>query len=164
MSYELRALVAQDALAEGLVARLAASIAVPLGKGLTLFPMAGDWAAPAPESVPAYPEFDDPQLTESLVSALADLSNAGPIAYIAIEEQSDLTWQAAVAWSAGRLQLLPAVQLPGAMRDASGGPVLSALRLLGAEVDPTRSDFGDFGLYRHRHTDEWRERPGGGEA
>ena len=155
MGYELRALIAAGPAVEDLTARLPGAVAIPLAGEIALIPMAGGWPSRLPPSPVAFPEFDDEELTAALVAVLEEASMAGPVGYISIEEQSDLTWQAAVAWSGGRRVLAPAVSQPGQGRSVEGGPVLSAFRLAGAVVDPATADFGDLGLYRHRQTTDW---------
>jgi len=159
VSYELRALVAASPVASRLAARLPGSVAVPISQGLALVPMAGPWLSELANSPPVFDELDDPQLSRELVALVEDVSRLGPIAYISIDEQSDMTWQGAAAWSEGTLSMPPEVQHPGEARAPNGGPVLAALRRLGAEVDPTRSDFDDFGLYQRRRTVAWLEDP-----
>src|SRR5207248_1062566 len=101
VSYELRALVAASPVASRLAARLPGSVAVPISQGLALVPMAGPWLSELANSPPVFDELDDPQLSREVVALVEDVSRLGPIAYISIDEQSDMTWQGAAAWSEG---------------------------------------------------------------
>jgi hypothetical protein len=159
VSYELRALVAANRVAARLAARLPGSLAIPISQGLALVPMAGPWLSELAGSPPVFDELDDLQLNRELVALVEEVSREGPIAYLSIDEQSDLTWQGAAVWSEGRVSMPPEVQRPGEARGPEGGPVLAALRRLGVDVDPARSDFSEFGLYQRRRTAAWLEEP-----
>jgi len=160
MSYELRAVVAAAPLIEEMAARLRHAVLVPLNRGLALIPVSGRWlrqvAQPGREH--PYPMFEC--LSGPLAGFLVEASVRGPVAYVEIEEMMDRTWQAAVAWSGGKLVLPPQEVLPGAAKPPGGGPVTEAFGVLGVTAEPGRDAWVSFGLYRFSRMEQWLEVPG----
>lgn len=148
MSYEFHGAVAATALADR-IARERLLRFVELPHALAVLLVDETW-----QPGPALSDFE--HLTQAGAGALAALSLGGPIAYVEIDEQSDLTWQGAVGWSGGRIALPASISRPGEARRPDGGPVAAAFAFLGAAIDPSTWDFGDAGLYRFRHMNGWR--------
>ena len=140
---------------QGIASRIIQPPVVSIAQGFAMLLMAPRWMLEvgSPDKTQAFPPLE--HLTAPIAELFRQYSKTGPIVYIEIDEQLGLTWQAAVGWSAARLALPLSVLNPGEGRPPGGGPVVEAFAFLGAEVDPDHSDFGDFGLYRFKHMNQW---------
>ena len=154
MAYDLQAAVARAPVLDQVARQAPGAPIVDLPGGLALLVADAAWLGdPGARSLPW---LDFERLTDAGARRLELASAAGPVVYLEIEEQSDLTWQGAAGWSDGRRSFGPRLLRPGEARPEDGGPVVAAFAFLGAAADPRGSDLPDFGLYRFRHTGEWR--------
>ncbi|MGX5182745.1 hypothetical protein ACWKT5_07945 [Streptomyces avermitilis] len=154
MSYELRAVMAGDAILRGASRDLRAARSALLGQGLSLMPMTdglydsvvdgGDTGALGFWRLP--PGFD---------KILADWSTAGPVAYVEAEYFGGVGEQQAAVWAGGTLVWGPLQVREGQPFPSAGSPISQALRRLGVVAGADEDEFSAVGLDRHRDSEEW---------
>jgi hypothetical protein len=161
MGYDLQAVIAGGALIDELAGRFKLAVQVPLVQGLALIPATSEWIGEVGKGELAqlrpFVEFET--LTSPVAQLLVAASSSGPVAYIEYFEFGNDSGEVAAVWSSGRLILPPTELSPGAVHGPGGGPILMALKMLGAEVDPHRDAIDSFGLTQFHKTSEWTQRP-----
>ncbi|MFJ4185699.1 hypothetical protein [Kitasatospora sp. NPDC089509] len=159
MSYELRALIGMVELLTVAAAEVPAARVVPLTQGLALIPVTsavlsalqGDAAVPKPGGGAGFGWHPD-----GFELRLAAWSKAGPIACVEAEYFGGTGTQRAAVWSDGRVVLGPLSSAESEPVPAEGTPISRALRWLGGQVEPGRTDeFASVGLGAHRSTADW---------
>jgi len=158
VSYDLKAIIAADAVADELLPRLGPSVVVRLGQGLSLIPPSDGWRGEARmgQSARAFPEFEN--LTVEVAEIIRQASVGAAIAYVEGESFGNVGGQTAAVWRDGELVLPPHQVIP-VVWTPEGGPIDEALRLLGVVRLPERDEFDSVGLGRFRHTEQWRVVP-----
>ncbi|MFJ3302879.1 hypothetical protein ACIPSA_07140 [Streptomyces sp. NPDC086549] len=129
MSYELRAVIAGEALLRA----VAGDRVAPLGQGLSLMPMRDDLGG----------------------ARLAEWSARGPVALVEAEYFGGVGEQQAAVWDGGALALGPLRVEEGEPFPADGSPISQALRRLGVQAGDGQDEFAAVGLGRHRSTGRW---------
>ncbi|MEU6063612.1 MULTISPECIES: hypothetical protein [Streptomyces] len=129
MSYELRAVIAGEAVLRAVAGDRVAS----LGQGLSLTPMGDD-------------------LSEE---RLAEWSDLGPVAVVEAEYFGGVGEQRAAVWERGALVLGPLRIEEGEPFGADGSPISQALRRLGVRAKGGADEFSAVGLDQHRSTSRW---------
>lgn len=150
-------MIAGRALIGELAGRFKLAVQVPLVQGLALIPATSEWLEEVGrgEVAQSRPFVEFETLTSSLAETLAAASARGPVAYVEYFEFGNDSGEVAAGWAGGRLILPPTELPPGAVHGPEGGPILIALKVLGAEVDPHRDSIDSFGLTQFHKTSEW---------
>lgn len=153
MSFELRAVIADEALLKTIAGDLSAAHA-PLDQGLSLMPMTDDLFDSVTNG-------DSTRvlgfwwLPGGFDSRLARWSADGPVAFVEAEYFGGVGEQQAAVWDDGRLVLGPLRIAEGQPFPVGGSPISQALRRLGAVARGGEDEFAAVGLGRRRHSDGW---------
>ncbi|MEV1069389.1 hypothetical protein [Streptomyces sp. NPDC050263] len=154
MSYELRAVIADDALLRDATRETGTARLVPLHRNVSLLPVTGDFFDAVTDG-----SSDRPLNFWSMPSGfdlrLALWSSTGPVAYVEAEYFGGAGEQQAAVWNNGALVLGPLLLPEGSALPAGGSPISQALRCLGIRRAGAYDEFEAAGLGRHRHTDDW---------
>ncbi|MGW1539052.1 hypothetical protein ACWCPM_01925 [Streptomyces sp. NPDC002309] len=152
--YELKAVIAEEAVLRDLTRGLPVARAASVGQGLWLMPMTNAVLDAVTdgggERVPGFR-----RLPAGFEKALAACSAAGPAAYVEAEYFGGAGEQHAVVWEGGAVVLGPLHLDEGEPFPPAGSPVSRALRRLGVAAGAGEDEFSAVGLGRHRRGEEW---------
>ncbi|MEU1623217.1 hypothetical protein ABZ479_38750 [Streptomyces sp. NPDC005722] len=156
MAYDLRALIAGQAVLAAVVRELPGARAASIGQGLSLLPLTDALLGPVADGeVGGAGGSGFSPLPEGLERRLAGWSAAGPVAYVEAEYFGGVGEQRAAVWDGGTLVLGPLDVEEGRPFPPAGSPISQALRRLGVVAGGGEDEFSAVGLDRHRCGEDW---------
>ncbi|MGW1783197.1 hypothetical protein ACWCQQ_29275 [Streptomyces sp. NPDC002143] len=154
MSYELRAVIADDDLLRNATREISTARLAPLHQNLSLLPVTDDFFDAVTDGSSNRP-LNFPRMPSGFDLHLALWSSTGPVAYVEAEYFGGAGEQQAALWNNGALVLGPLLLPEGSAHPAGGSPISQALRSLGVRRAGAYDEFEAAGLGRHRHTAGW---------
>ncbi|MCS0603094.1 hypothetical protein NX794_18025 [Streptomyces sp. LP11] len=154
MAYELRAVIAAEAVLRPAAAEIEGARVARLAQGLALLPVTDEVLGAVTDGGDAR-RLGFRSLTEGWEGGLARWSVAGPVAYVEVEYFGGAGEERAAVWAGGALTAGPfdTSARRGFRREVS--PVSAALRRLGVRAERGQDAFEAVGLERHRFTEDW---------
>ncbi|MFD7436510.1 hypothetical protein [Streptomyces sp. NPDC059861] len=152
--YDLKAVIAEEAVLRDVARDLPAARLASVGQGLWLMPMTDavfdSVADGSDEGVWGFW-----RLPGGFEKVLAGCSAGGPVAYVEAEYFGGAGEQQAAVWDGGALVLGPLHLEEGAPFPPAGSPVSQALRRLGVVAGAGQDEFSAVELGRYRRGAEW---------
>jgi len=156
MGYEIRGVISRGAVAQTVAEQFGPGTrAVELEQGFALVPYTGKAQdhVPGERGAKLSPFW---RLDSLVAELLAQVSRAGPLAYVEADFFGGVGEQRAAVWEAGALVWGPTGIEPQQATPPEGTPISQALRRIGVtRADPVWDEFDALGLRRYRHTDDW---------
>ncbi|MFE5754546.1 hypothetical protein ACFQ7M_18580 [Streptomyces massasporeus] len=154
MSYDLRAVIADQEVLRITTRDLPAARLASVGQGLALMPMT-DALCEAVADGGGDGAWGFQRFPGGFEKVLAGWSAGGPVAYVEAEYFGGVGEQRAAVWDAGAIVLGPLHVEEGEPFPPAGSPVSQALRRLGVVTGAAGDEFAAVGLDRHRHNEAW---------
>lgn len=152
--YDLKAVIAGEAVLRDVVRDLPAARAASVGQGLWLMPVTDAvWEFVADGGAQGVRGFR--RLSGRLEETLARCSSGGPVAYVEAEYFGGAGEQRAAVWDGGAFVLGPLHLEEGVPFPPAGSPVSQALRRLGAVAGAGADEFAAVKLGRYRRGEQW---------
>ncbi|MEU9229307.1 hypothetical protein AB0D40_33730 [Streptomyces massasporeus] len=154
MSYDLRAVIADEEMLRVATRDLSAARLASIGQGLSLMPMT-EALFEAVTDGSGDGTWGFRRFPGGFEKVLAGWSAGGPVAYVEAEYFGGVGEQRAAVWDAGTIVLAPLHVDEGEPFPPAGSPVSQALRRLGVVTRAGEDEFSAVGLDRHRHSGAW---------
>ncbi|MFD5910672.1 hypothetical protein ACFWHL_18350 [Streptomyces massasporeus] len=154
MSYDLRAVIADQEVLRIATRDLPAARLASIGQGLSLMPMTDALCAAVADGGGGG-TWGFRRFPGGFEKVLAGWSAGGPVAYVEAEYFGGVGEQRAVVWDAGAIVLGPLHVEEGEPFSPAGSPVSQALRRSGVVTGAAGDEFAAVGLDRHRHSEAW---------
>ncbi|MFF7870716.1 hypothetical protein ACFZCT_30205 [Streptomyces qaidamensis] len=154
MSYDLQAVIADEAALRVATRGLSTARLASIGQGLSLMPMTDTLFDTLTDGSGAG-ALGFRRLPGGFEKTLADWSAGGPVAYVEAEYFGGVGEQRAAVWAGGTIAIAPLHVDEDQPFPPAGSPISQALRRLGAVAGAGEDEFTAVGLHRHRHNEAW---------
>ena len=132
--HDLKALVAPISVLEEVATRFVSAVVCPLVQGFALVPISDSFAQELKGLAPAQSDSIVPDMVTGVATLAAELSLAGPVAFVSTEYFGGEGGQDAVVWK-GLLVSVSLGDQPDSPLEWPNSPVSQALRLMGVVAD-----------------------------
>ncbi|MFJ4814596.1 hypothetical protein [Streptomyces sp. NPDC088801] len=154
MSYDLRAVIADEGALRLATRGLSTARLASIGQGLSLMPMTDALFKTLTDDNGAG-ALGFRRLPGGFERTLADWSAHAPVAYVEAEYFGGVGEQRAAVWDGGTIAIAPLHVDEDQPFPPAGSPISRALRRLGAVASAGEDEFCAVGLHRHRRSEAW---------
>jgi hypothetical protein len=152
--HDVKALVAQFAVFEGVSSRFPAIVMCTLAQGFVLVPISRPLEKQLLALAPEKTDSLVPDMLPGVATLAAELSAHGPVAYVSTEFFGGAGGQGAVVWDKGNFVFTRTDSTDKTLAWPNS-PVSQALRAIGVIAAEGKDEFDTVGLGKHRSTERW---------